>query len=81
MPAIPREAMSPFTLLMTGRRMTDDYELDDCVADYLAMHPEANEADVRASIEFDTARDKAGTLQEAHSAIVSEHVGLNETRL
>ena len=64
MPAIPRETRSPFGLLMAGRHKLDDFTVDECVADYLAMHPEAVEAEVRAAIEFDTARDRAGTLWE-----------------
>jgi hypothetical protein len=43
-----------------------DYKVGECIADYLAMRPEANAADVRVSIEFDMARDLAGTLPHGH---------------
>lgn len=46
----PRQDYTPTRLLVVGRRMTDDYSVDDAVADYLRMHPAADEAQVRAEL-------------------------------
>jgi hypothetical protein len=42
----------------------DDHAVDECIADYRTMHPEANEPDVRASVEFDTAHVGATPLPD-----------------
>lgn len=46
-----RQSYTPTRLYVNGRRMTDDYSVSDAVDDYLRMHPEANEAEVRSEIE------------------------------
>lgn len=46
-----RQDYSPTKLLLNGRRMMDDYGVNDAVADYLRLHPEANEDQVRAEVE------------------------------
>jgi len=37
-------------LLVNGQRMVDGYNRDDAVRDYLALHPEADEATVREEL-------------------------------
>lgn len=39
-----------FGLLSAGSRFTDDYGPDDAVEQYLELHPDAREADVRAEL-------------------------------
>ena len=46
-----RQAYSPTDLFIVGQRMTDRYTADHAVADYMTMHPDADEAAVRAEIE------------------------------
>jgi hypothetical protein len=46
-----RQSYTPTTLYLAGNRMTDDYSVSDAVEDFLRMHPEANEAEVRAEVE------------------------------
>ncbi len=46
-----RQNYTPADLLTVGSRMTDRYTVDDAVEDYMAMHPEADAAAVRAEVE------------------------------
>ena len=46
-----RQDYSPTKLLINGQRMTDDYDVDDAVQDYMAMHPEADLQKVREEVE------------------------------
>jgi len=46
-----RQDYTPAKLYVNGRRMTDGYTVDDAVADYLRMHPEANADQVRREVE------------------------------
>jgi hypothetical protein len=46
-----RQDYSPSKLFVNGQRMTDDYTVEDAVAEYLRLHPEADETEVRAEIE------------------------------
>lgn len=46
-----RQNYSPTTLYLAGNRMTDGYSVSDAVEDYLRMHPDADEAEVRAEVE------------------------------
>lgn len=46
-----RQNYTPTRLYVNGRRMTDDYSVSDAVDDYLRMHLEADEAEVRAEVE------------------------------
>ncbi|MBP6878928.1 MAG: hypothetical protein KBC34_12960 [Phenylobacterium sp.] len=52
-----RQNYSPTTLYVAGLRMTNDYTVDGAVEDYMAMHPDADEAAVRAEIEAIAAPD------------------------
>lgn len=45
-----RQNYSPLKLYVNGQRMTDDYEVDDAVEDYVRLHPEANADQVRAEL-------------------------------
>ena len=45
-----RQDYSPTTLYVAGLRMTNDYTVAD-VEDYMRMHPDADEAAVRAEVE------------------------------
>lgn len=47
---------SVYGLLAAGSRFTDDYDEDDAVRHYLELHPEANEAAVRAELQAEIAR-------------------------
>ena len=51
-----RQNYSPTTLYVAGLRMTNDYTVDGA-EDYMAMHPDADEAAVRAEIEAIAAPD------------------------
>lgn len=46
-----RIGYSPTKLYVNGLRMTYDYNVDGAVEDYMGMHPDADEAAVRAEIE------------------------------
>lgn len=46
-----RQNYTPTKLYVNGQRMLDRYDVDDAVADYMRMHPDANEVAVRAEIE------------------------------
>lgn len=47
----PRSAYSVLGLLTKGiRTYLDEYTEEDAIQDYLKLHPEANEADVRAEL-------------------------------
>lgn len=46
-----RTSYTPTKLLVNGRRMTGGhYEPKDALEDYMAMHPDADEAKVRRSL-------------------------------
>lgn len=45
-----RQDYSPAKLYANGRRMVDDYSAEDAVADYLRLHPQADERLVRDEI-------------------------------
>lgn len=52
-----REEYSVLGLLSTGARMyVDEYTEEDAIKDYLALHPEAVEADVRAELKRELAK-------------------------
>ncbi|WP_439640536.1 hypothetical protein [Nevskia sp.] len=52
-----RRSYSIIGLLSAGSRFyNDEYTEDDAVADYLALHPEAVEADVRAELAAELAK-------------------------
>lgn len=42
---------SVYGLLAAGMRFVGDYNEEDAVRHYLGLHPDANEADVRAELE------------------------------
>ena len=46
----PRKDLSIMDLYSVGGRMTDEYSQNDAIEDFLEMHPEANEAEVRAEL-------------------------------
>ena len=46
-----RQGYSPTTLYVTGCRMVDDYDIAAAVEDYMALHPDADEAAVRTEVE------------------------------
>jgi hypothetical protein len=50
---IDRHAYSVMELFAAGMRFTDDYTEDDAVEDYLALHPGADEAAVRAELQVE----------------------------
>lgn len=50
-----RQNYSVLKLLVNGGRMLDDYTEDDAVSDYLKLHPEADEAEVRAELKRELA--------------------------
>ena len=45
-----RKDYSILHLFMVGIRMTDDYDEDKAVKTFLRLHPEADEAEVRAEL-------------------------------
>ena len=45
-----RKDYSVLDHFIVGSRMVDDYTEDSAVRDFLEMHPEANETDVRAEL-------------------------------
>jgi len=51
MTADHRQNYTPTRMLLNGRRMVDDYGVDDAVDDYMRLHPEANRDEVRAEVE------------------------------
>jgi hypothetical protein len=50
-----RQDYAPAKLYVNGRRMTDGYTVDDAVADYMRLHPEAKPDEVRREIEREAA--------------------------
>lgn len=46
-----RQDYSPARMLINGQRMMGDYTADDAVVDYMRLHPDADESQVRAEIE------------------------------
>jgi len=46
-----RQEYSPERLYLNGRRMMDDYTTSDALADYMRLHPQADEDAVRQEIE------------------------------
>lgn len=51
-----RQDYSPLKLYVNGQRMTDDYEVDDAVEDYVRLHPEAKADQVRAELVSELAK-------------------------
>jgi len=45
-----------FGLLNAGLRFSDDYDADDAVEQFLSLHPEALESDVRAALKAEMAK-------------------------
>ncbi len=45
-----RRQYTVYGMFAAGQRFTDDYAEDDAVEDYLQLHPEADEAAVRAEL-------------------------------
>lgn len=54
-----RQSYSVLKMLMNGRRMTDVYTEDDAVADFLELHPGADETEVRAELDRELAKLQA----------------------
>ncbi len=52
-----RQNYSPTKLYINGLRMTYDYTVEGALEDYMRMHPDADEAAVRAEIEAFAASD------------------------
>lgn len=46
-----RQDYTPTRLFLNGQRMVDDYTADDAVADYMSLHPDADETEVKAEVE------------------------------
>lgn len=51
-----RQNYSVLKLLINGLRMTDDYDEEAAVADYMRLHPEAQSEAVRAELEAELLR-------------------------
>lgn len=54
-----RQDYTVMKLFVNGQRMVDDYSKDDAVADYVALHPDANPKDVRGELEREIAKAAA----------------------
>ena len=46
-----RQAYSPTQMYVIGMRMVGDYDREAAVEDYMSLHPDADEAAVRAEVE------------------------------
>ncbi len=46
-----RQDYSPTKLFINGQRMVDGYTVNDAVEDYLRLHPDADEHQVRDEVE------------------------------
>ena len=51
MTADPRKNYRPGELYASGMRFVSDYTVADAIDDYMSMHPEADEDEVRAEVE------------------------------
>lgn len=46
-----RKTYSVYGLLAAGSRFTDDYDAEDAVRQYMELHPQSDEAQVRAELQ------------------------------
>lgn len=51
-----RQGYSVLKMFVNGQRMVDGYTEEDAIEDYLQLHPEASESEVRAELKRELAK-------------------------